>query len=200
MKKVIASALIITICFSASLLNAQTNVFTKGTSNLNLGLHIPTYFNHIMLPPISVSYDYGIADFGENVGSLGIGAYSGLSVWRMRYNKNWSASIIYFNIGPRVSYHFSGIPNVPQLDLYGFLFMGLQLQSFYGKITHTPDDGGDPIISNEPPVSISTSTTPLFSADVKVGAKYWFKDTFGAYAEIGWGTISIFEAGVSFKF
>jgi len=190
MKKIFASALIITMCFSVSLLNAQTNIFTKGTSNLNVGIYIPTYINYNALPPISVSYDYGIADFGKNVGSIGIGAYAGLSVWRMPWAGDPAANTIYFNIGPRVSYHFNGVPNVPKLDLYGTLFLGLQLQRVFLPLRD----------ENNQYIGLGPRVFPFFAADAKVGAKYWFTKSFCFYLEAGWGSISMLEGGVSFKF
>ena len=180
------------MCFSASTLRAQNNIFTQGTSNLNVGLFVPTYFPRAMHPPVSISYDCGVADFGQNVGSLGVGAYLGFAISKMYYIDIFNSRYVlgretFFCVGPRVSYHFSGIPNVPKLDLYGVLFLGVQMInspfSHYNKGQLT-----------EPGLSLA------FAADAKVGAKYWFTKSFCFYLEAGWGHISMLEGGVSFKF
>ena len=193
MKKIFASALIIALCFSASTLNAQNSIFTKGTSNLNAGLFVPTYFPKGMLPAFSVSYDYCVADFGQKVGSLGVGGYAGLAISKVHYGSYGSAirgRETFFCIGPRAGYHFSGIPNVPKLDLYGVLFMGLRLYNLFENIRG----------ENNEDLGLGLRIFPFFAADAKVGAKYWFTKSFCFYLEAGWGHISMLEGGVSFKF
>jgi hypothetical protein len=147
----------------------------------------------MILPPVSVSYDYGIVDFGMP-GSMGIGGYFGFSGSKSRYNWNginnyWSINTSYINLGPRVSYHFNGIPNVSKLDLYVHLFLGVQIRNYVYRYSN--QYVGD---------KMNPYTDAGFAADFKIGAKYWFKDSFGAYLEIGWGSISAIELGVSFKF
>ncbi|MDL2238685.1 hypothetical protein LJC25_02955 [Bacteroidales bacterium OttesenSCG-928-K03] len=185
MKKLHSLLLIIFISFTSPQLFSQTNVFTVGTSNLNIGFNLPSYSKNLISPPISVSYDYGIVDFGKNAGSIGIGGYIGYSISREKYYISGTEFIDFYNhlyIGPRVSYHFNGIPNVPQLDLYSHLLIGVLID--IERHLH----------------SRNVYTESYFAADFKIGGKYWFKDTFGVFLEIGWGSISALELGVSFKF
>lgn len=159
---------------------AQNNgVFSQGTVNINVGLGLPTYFHDIAVPPLSLSVDVGVYDFGRNIGTIGVGGYFGFC----HHNDHHHTYYYYGNfsdflVGPRVSYHFSGIPNVSNLDLYANILLGANFRiAEYNDYNYT-----------------------YFGYDFKVGAKYWFNNYVGVWGEIGYSALSFLEAGVSFKF
>lgn len=72
-KKVFLAAL--ALIGSVSLANAQ-EVFHKGTTAINAGIGLGSYYNSLSIPPLSVSLDYGVTDnlINGNNGSISVGA------------------------------------------------------------------------------------------------------------------------------
>ena len=75
-KKVFLAAL--ALIGSVSLANAQ-EVFHKGTTAINAGIGLGSYYSGITIPPLSVSLDYGVADnlINGNNGSISVGGFAG---------------------------------------------------------------------------------------------------------------------------
>ena len=81
-KKVFLAAL--ALIGSVSLANAQ-EVFHKGTTAINAGVGLGSYYSGLALPPLSVSLDYGVTGNMIN-GNNGVYLCRGLP-WLHRYEE-----------------------------------------------------------------------------------------------------------------
>jgi opacity protein-like surface antigen len=148
--------------------------------------------------PIASSYEYMITD------KIGIGAgfnyASASATWTQEdqnfnfstgavttniYEYTWKLTVIQF-LG-RANYHFP-IKN-DKLDLYGGLGLGF---TNFGTSWESTDPDFD---KNSYNISLSSP----FGYSLNLGARYFFTNNIGAYAELGYG-ISYFNAGLAFKF
>ena len=169
---------ILSLTMSAGVLNAQ-EVFKKNDVAMNMGIGfnntLTMNFNTIV-PPISVSVEYGIVDnpFDEENGSIGVGGYLGYTSYGY---KNNSLTANYTILAARGSYHYQFFP---KLDTYAGLLLGLAFRS-------------GALFENE-----NTNNTKL-AYGIFVGGRYMFHENIGAFAEIGWG-VSAINIGLSLKF
>ena len=135
------------------------DVFGKGDKMINLGLGLGSSFGSLSLPPISASFDYGVADNlinGDN-GSISVGAQVGF------------AGSKYANIGlfgARGAFHYQF---APKLDTYAGLMLGYNYVNW--------KTGYD----------ASFYSYDSFGYNVFIGARYFFTDKIGAFAELGYG-------------
>jgi len=168
--------------------------FGKGSQAINLGIgfgnsgSFGTYYSGF-LPSASASYEYGIVEIpmgSQMTGVVSAGAYVGWSLSKYSYS-NWNSGDYYLStdlvMGVRGNYHFIFHD---QFDPYAGLIFGIDIQS-----AKWHSDGND----NDPGVDF-TGTTPF--AGIYAGARWFFTDSFGVYAEVGW-LISVINAGVTFK-
>ena len=173
------------ICATALLLfavrsQAQTSgCFDKGSSVINFGIGLGTTLYGSgytgSFPPISVSYERGIAD-----GRWGIGAY--LAHTGAKYGDKsdyWKFS--YTVIGARGDYHFY---TTDKLDTYGGVILGYDIVSdkWHGE--------GE---SEEYDASGSSAVFAPF-----VGGRYYFSQHVGVFAELGYG-IAWLNLGLNFS-
>jgi len=166
-------------------LNAQ-NVFSKGDQNVNLGIGIGTVLGGsgytTTLPPLSISYEYGIKDelFDEK-SSLGIGAYLGYASNKYEIGGyGWKYNYTIFGVRGALHYQL-----VDKLDTYGGLMLG------YDNVS-SKWSGGQSTVGTA--AAVSGLGWSLF-----IGGRYYFSDNIGAFAELGYG-IAYLQLGVSFKF
>lgn len=154
---------------SVSLAQAQ-DIFAKGDKVINAGIGLGSSFGSLSLPPLSVSFDYGVADKlvdGEN-GSISVGGVLGL------------AGSSYANIGligARGAFHYQF---APKLDTYAGLMLGynyINWKSGYNS---------------------SFASYNSFGYNVFIGARYFFTENIGAFAELGYG-IAYTTIGASFR-
>lgn len=176
MKRLLTAIFVLFV--TASTLSAQ-EVFKKNDVAMNMGIgfnNTLTTNSSTVVPPVSVSVEYGIVDnsFNEDNGSIGIGGYLGYTSYG---KKNNSLTASYTILGTRGSYHYQF---VPKLDTYAGLLLGLAFRS------------GD-LIDNT-----NTSNTRL-AYGIFVGGRYMFHENIGAFAEVGWG-VSAINLGLSLKF
>lgn len=149
-------------------LSVQSQTFEKGDFGLNVGVGLG-YRGF----PVEVSGTFGIVDdlFNVNGLTMSVGGYLGFA--------SWNNSILWgkgYAILPaaRVLAHYSFFEN---FEVYGGPMAGLRVDSY----------------------TIFTSSTSLnFFAGATVGAKYYFTDNFGVYAETGYG-IGLLMVGATFK-
>jgi hypothetical protein len=172
--------------FSGSLI-AQ-NTFSKGDQNLNIGIGIGDVLGgsgySTKIPPVSVSYEYGIKDelFDEK-SSLGIGAYLGYAANKYAYSgNNYGLDYTYFILGARGSLHYQ---LVDKLDTYGGLMLG------YNSV-------GSKRYGEWGNIQYNASNSALLWS-LYIGGRYYFTEKIGAFAELGYG-IAYLQLGVSFKF
>ncbi len=184
MKKILL--LFVVVVLSLTQLVAQESTFEKGTKVLNLGiglgstLYSGTYYKS-SIPPISASFEVGVADNILEKGVIGVGGYLGYSSHKWEYS-GWGWKYSNIIVGVRGNFHY---PLVNKLDTYTGLLLGYNISS--SKEFGTPT-GYD---YNASSGGIAWSWF--------VGARYYFKDTFGVFAELGYG-IAYLNLGVSLKF
>ena len=141
------------------------DVFGKGDKMINLGLGLGSSFGSLSLPPISASFDYGVADNlinGDN-GSISVGADK--------------VTVSYAVLGARGAFHYQF---APKLDTYAGLMLGYNYVNW--------KTGYD----------ASFYSYDSFGYNVFIGARYFFTDKIGAFAELGYG-ISYTTIGATFR-
>ena len=165
-------------------LNAQ--LFDKGDVVFSAGLGLGATFYtggsgySTTVPPIFVAGDYCLReDLGP--GNLGVGGYMGYSAYKWDY---YGDGVKYssFIIAARGTYHFTDL--VEKLDLYGAVMIGAEIvnDKAYGAYQ-----------------DYYTVNTSGVAYEIAAGARYYFSDSFGAMAELGYG-VAWLKLGVSLKF
>ncbi|HOI32290.1 MAG: outer membrane beta-barrel protein [Bacteroidales bacterium] len=154
--------------------------FEKGQVDANIGIGLGATFatGTLDLPPVSLALDFGVSD------NLSIGAYLGYSASKEDFSgfgANYSWKYTYMIAGARGAYHFD---LADQLDTYAGVMLGYNIASVKydgpGASPASPKAGG-------------------IAYAGFAGARYHFGDTFGIYAELGYG-IALLNAGLTLKF
>ena len=174
-KKVFLAAL--ALIGSVSLANAQ-EVFHKGTTAINAGIGLGSYYSGITIPPLSVSLDYGVADnlINGNNGSISVGGFAGYTASSHTYG-TYKSTFSYIALGGRGAFHYQF---APKLDTYAGLMVS------YDIVSSSYDAFSNYIKSSH----IDWS---LF-----LGARYFFTEKIGGFAELGYGFYNL-NLGVTFK-
>jgi len=185
MKKVIV--LLALVSLSLSQLFAQDPTFVKGDKVLNLGIGIGSAWYsgigyHTQVPPVSASFEVGVADNVIEKGVIGVGGYLGYSSYKYTYSAadyGWKYSNLF--IGARGNFHY---PLADKLDTYIGLTIGVNVvsETTFGGYTGT-----------------SYGSYGGLRAAGYVGGRYYFKETFAVMAELGYG-ISYLNVGIALKF
>ena len=176
-KKVFLAAL--ALIGSVSLANAQ-EVFHKGTTAINVGVGLGSYYNSLSIPPLSVSLDYGVADnlINGNNGSISVGGFAGYAA--SSYSSGvYKTTYSYISLGGRGAFHYQF---APKLDTYAGLMVSYDIASVSSNLDYTG-------------ASVATSGIhwSLF-----LGGRYFFTEKIGAFAELGYGFYNL-NLGVTFK-
>ena len=166
-KKVFLAAL--ALIGSVSLANAQ-EVFQKGTTAINAGIGLGSYYSGITIPPLSISLDYGVADnlINGNNGSISVGGFAGYTASSHGYGA-YKSTFSYIALGGRGAFHYQF---APKLDTYAGL-----------------------LVSN---VDTSWVATSGINWTIFLGGRYFFTEKIGAFAELGYGFYNL-NLGVTFK-
>ena len=169
---------VLAIVGSISIANAQ-EVFHKGTTAINAGIGLGSYYNSLSIPPLSVSLDYGVADnlINGNNGSISVGGFAGYAASSF---SGWIAdkvTVSYAVLGGRGAFHYQF---APKLDTYAGLMLGYNYVNW--------KTGYD----------ASFYSYDSFGYNVFIGARYFFTDKIGAFAELGYG-ISYTTLGATFR-
>ncbi len=174
MKKItLVMALAVMFCLNTNKLNAQA--YEQGSMVLNLGVGFGGYLASGV--GVSGSFEVGIWPTGD-FGIIGLGAATGyvfssgiLGVNNVNYTE--------FSVGPRGTYHFTIIP-VENLDVYA------AVQVLYVFQTTNYKTGG------------KNTNTKIYPGGI-AGARYFFSDFFGVFAELGYG-VTYVAGGIALKF
>lgn len=164
--------LFLIVLFFASVTLSAKGIYNEGDNDLNAGIGLgSTLVGSLTLPPIAASYEIGFTP------EISGGGYLGFAM----SEDSWSSytwKYTHIIIGARGSYHFY---NTNNMDIYAGLMVGYNVVSV--------DSPGDYNYS-------AASSGITYSAFV--GAKYYFSDTFGAFAELGYG-VAYLSLGVTLK-
>jgi len=175
-KKVFLAAL--ALIGSVSLANAQ-EVFHKGTTAINAGVGLGSYYSGLALPPLSVSLDYGVTGnmINGNNGSISVGGFVGYAA--SSYS-GWIAdkvNVSYAILGARGAFHYQF---APKLDTYAGLMVSYDIVS-----------------SNYDAFAIYIKGSRV-DWSIFLGCRYFFTEKIGAFAELGYGFYNL-NLGVTFK-
>ena len=176
LKKVFLAAL--ALIGSVSLANAQ-EVFQKGTTAINAGIGLGSYYSGITIPPLSISLDYGVADnlINGNNGSISVGGFAGYTASSHTYGA-YKSTFSYIALGGRGAFHYQF---APKLDTYAGMMISYDIIS-------TPDSWANYVWSYGSRVDWS----------IFLGARYFFTEKIGGFAELGYGFYNL-NLGVTFK-
>jgi hypothetical protein len=189
MKKLLLVAVVVLM----SAVTALSQPFAKHQHAINAGLgfgntaYWGSYYSGFF-PSLSASYEYGIVEvpMGSSLtGVVSVGGYMGWST--SKYDYSWDDYYYRYNdviIAARGNYHFIFHD---KLDTYAGVWFGVDIVTgkWHGTDDYPDDDDWD-----------MASTGPTGGA--YVGARWFFKDNFAAYAELGY-LISVFNIGVTYK-
>lgn len=172
------------LLFATFALQAQESTFLKGDKVLNIGIGFgsASYSGSgysTAVPPISASFEYGIAEEIANKGSIGIGGYIGFASYKWNW-AGWSSSFSDLVFGARGSFHW---PLVDKLDTYTGLLIGYEVINWKDTYTGTG--------------TYSSSTSGGIWAWY-LGGRYYFTEKFSGMLELGYG-ISYLTLGVGIK-
>jgi hypothetical protein len=166
----------------------QNPAFEVGDNVINAGFGFGGFYTgNTKILPISINYERGLLEdvFIDDL-YLGVGGYLGFSqseyitntffgTYGWRYN--------YTIVGARGALHYTFLDN---LDTYFGLMLGYYNVS-YKEIGNT----------TLPPGQTPASGSLFLSG--YLGARYYFTESIGAFAELGWG-VSALSLGVTLKF
>lgn len=175
-----------------------TNVINVGVGFLGAGYYKygrSGNYKYGSSPAFSISYERGLAKLGP--GYLGAGAYFGYKTAYYRYNDyyykgeryyyrhNWT----YMFLAARIAYHPDALIFAKGEVYFGGV-LGARIET-YSYENNSPDPDRDLYRVS------SGSVRPGYS--LFVGGRYYFTNSIGGFAEIGYG-ISYLTLGLSFKF
>lgn len=182
-KNLLLTVLLIIIICSVGL--AQSKSYSQGDNLLNVGIGLGSpyfgagYSSSLPVNP-TVSYERGITDVISVGGSL--------SYASSKYNYNivgtaYSLKESATSVSLRGSYHLNDILSIDKkYDLYGGAALGYVIVS----------------VSNSLGYAASAASGAGFG--VFAGGKYYFQSNLAIYAELGYQSLSVLNAGITFKF
>ena len=170
---------VLAIVGSISIANAQ-EVFHKGTTAINAGIGLGSYYNSLSIPPLSVSLDYGVADnlINGNNGSISVGGFAGYAASSHTYGA-YKSTFSYIALGGRGAFHYQF---APKLDTYAGLMVSYDIAS---------------ASSNSDYAGASVATSGI-NWTLFLGGRYFFTEKIGGFAELGYGFYNL-NLGVTFK-
>jgi hypothetical protein len=184
-----AEAQVIKSFYKSSYKARNNGTFDKKTGLLSFGYGFPNlsgtnynFWNNGVsgIGPIYGKYEHGIMD------EVGIGGYMALATSSYKYGNNYKDKIISIGGGVLGYYHFNKFIPLKKLDVYAGAGVGFR------NIGYTYDDGYNG-------TKLDHSRFTLFPL-IKVGARYFFTNSFGVYAESGYDKMSSVNLGITFKF
>jgi len=182
MKKLLL--LLVVVLFALPQLSGQDPEFIKEDKVLNLGIGFGTTLysglhNKSLVPPISASLEFGVADEILEKGVIGVGPYLGYSSYKYEY-LDWGWKYSNLILGARGNFHY---PLLDKLDTYTGILLGYNIATAKWTGTGTED------------VS-ATAGGVVWSWFI--GGRYYFKETFAVMAELGYG-VTYFNVGIALK-
>jgi len=189
MKRLIFTSLI--VCFIATQSFAQRQSFAKNDNVVGIGIGLGGnlysglgfYPGIKRMPTIMASYERCIiGKVWDNKSSIGVGGVVGYTSAKWN-NYGWGWKQNSTLIAARGALHYAFIP---KLDVYAGFTLGYNIVKW--KWTGEYEDYN----------YTKTSASGVTGAGY-VGARYYFTNFLGAYAELGYG-YSIFNLGLSLKF
>ncbi len=175
MKKIFSFIFVLSLLISS----ASFAQYEKGDKLLNVGIGLSSYYGGGL--PIGASFEYGVTD------DISVGAQIDYYSWGYNFGSGYKYKYTFLPIAVRGSYHLNKVLNLntDKVDLYGGAALGYYISSY------SDNSGYTGIYDN------GYGNKVLFG--IHAGARYYFKPTLGAFAELGYG-VSALKIGVAFKF
>jgi len=179
------------VCLIAVQVSAQIPTFVKGDNVVGAGIGFGGNLYSGLVwsgvkstPAILAHYERCIVDnLWDEKSSIGVGGQIGYASAKWEYHGGlygWKRSDL--NIGVRGALHYA---LVDKLDTYAGVVFAYNIVTWeYWGVWGTESKSSSP----------SSLRSSFFA-----GARYYFTDSFGAFAELGYG-VSIFNIGLSLKF
>jgi hypothetical protein len=171
------------IAFMVVTFGVSAQHYDVGDINISLGIGAgSSVAGELKLPPTSLSFEYGVAE------NIGIGVFGGIATAKDDFklsNGNayrWDYQHIMF--GVRGAYHFYSQDN---LNIYAGIHSGLNIAS----AEFSSDDIAKRFVDD---VDVGGFVYSVFA-----GARYYFNDMIGGYAELGYG-VAYLNIGLTAKF
>ncbi|MEO5584438.1 MAG: hypothetical protein ABIQ75_03200 [Flavobacteriales bacterium] len=171
--------------------NAQ---FEKGDNVLGVGIGVLGGYNVglsgsgvTQSPAFSLHFDHAMGELGP--GTWGLGGYVGFKTTSYKYDYiyyNYDRRYTFLVFGARGTWHYNSW-HTDKLDTYAGVLLAFKSVS----VKDNTDYGAYP--NN---YSYSGSG---FGPGAFIGARYYFSDNIGAYAELGYG-ITVIQLGLTVKF
>lgn len=182
--------IILTIAVGLFGMSSYAQSYNEGDKLLNIGVGLGSTFTtgKSTLPPMSVSFEHG---FTDKISAGGLLGYVGSKEEYALLGTTSTSKYTYITIAARGSYHFYTTDNI---DVYGGALLGYNI----GK-SKVESLGTGGIYGGSPGVAAATTNVGGAAWGVYAGARYYFSDQFGAYAELGYG-LSILNIGATIKF
>lgn len=183
-------------------ITARAQAFEQSNSIISVGYGFPNVFKSVYsiydlfggysssgFGPINAKYEYAVTD------NIGVGVIASYLSYKVRWDYDDGSGTVYeegykgslFAILVRANYHFA---TGDKLDPYVGVGAGYINYGFDYYNTDPSYAGGDLSVSYGAPLAYGAS----------VGARYYFTDNIGAYAELGWDALSLMQIGLSMKF
>lgn len=181
MKRIITLLFIVLISASAQ----SQYVFNKGDLLFNAG--IGGLSPDGWIPSVNFSGEFGVIPTGD----IGVVSFGGILAYKYSdwsgsyYSTTYDYNYSQFVIGPRASWHLHTFES-DQWDVYGGVGGGVRFWTQYQW------DQASLSYVNKAKVS------PY--GEVYVGGRMMFSESFGLFAEVGYGTLSSIKFGVTFGF
>ncbi|QQR86762.1 MAG: hypothetical protein IPJ76_00620 [Flavobacteriales bacterium] len=188
--------LIVTTFLSAN--NVHSQAFQGGGNVLGLGIGAGGRYSAFSTysgqsPVFMMTYDHGMG-FKAGPGVVGIGGYFAYKTLRYYYSYGYLGSNYYYDerwnylmFGVRGTYHWNEWHGIDKLDTYAGVLAGLDIISYSDNSYYASGYA-------QRSYPGSRGRTNLFA-----GARWYFTDAFGAYAELSHG-VSYATIGLQFKF
>jgi hypothetical protein len=185
MKKNLLFTALLFVMTSSLAIAQSKSAFSNGDNLLNIGIGVGSpYFGagYSASLPINptVSFEHGITD------AISVGGTASFATSKYNYNllgTGYSIKETAVFLGVRGSYHFNQLWNIPDnFDVYGGASIGYVIVS----------------VSDSQGYSASAASGAGFG--VFAGGKYYFQSNLAVYAELGYQSLSVLNAGITLKF
>lgn len=166
-----ASAQVIKGFYKQSYKARNNGTFDKGTGIFSIGLGAPYAYGGYRNTLPPIYAKYEMGIMDE----VGIGIVGGLGLGKNRYSDEGYFGTV---VGLLGYYHFNKFIPLQKLDVYAGVGFGFDI--------HNRTYNGD----------TEADVLPLF----KVGARYYFSNSFGVYLESGYDRLSAANLGITLRF
>ncbi len=160
--------IIVALVMFVGISSVNAQSFGEGTSVIQAGVG----FGGTYGTPISLGYEYGITE------KIGVGLSVGYASKTEAFGFGTEYKFTNILVGLKGNYHFY---TTDVIDLYGGAILGYNVQSATSSNSAFP---------------ANAASATIFGA--QAGGRYYFTESFGAFAEVGFGLANV-NIGLAYK-